>query len=103
MRTLRIDFILCRLYAIRGFRESLEYTERDETMEQELTCTQAAKVLGVTPRTIQNRINDGRLIARRQGLQNQAFIAVDALRFFAAAYGYRINEHWLERYLGMHG
>ncbi len=59
---------------------------------EEVTTAQAAEILNTTQRTIQRRVDDGHLPARRQGLKQAAFISVEDLRVFAAQYGYRFDE-----------
>lgn len=58
----------------------------------EVTTAQAAEILSTTQRTIQRRVDDGHLPARRQGLKQAAYIELDDLKAFAEKYGYRFNE-----------
>ncbi len=58
----------------------------------EVTTAEAAEILSTTQRTIQRRVDDGHLPARRQGLKQTAYIDLDTLRAFAKQYGYRFDE-----------
>lgn len=58
----------------------------------EVTTSRAAEILGTNQRTIQRRVDDGTLPARRQGLKGIAYIRIEDLKAFAAQYGYRFDE-----------
>ena len=58
----------------------------------EVTTAKAAEILSTTQRTIQRRVDDGTLPARRQGIQQAAYIDLEDLRAFATQYGYRFDD-----------
>lgn len=58
----------------------------------EVTTSRAAEILETNQRTIQRRVDDGTLKARRQGMRGIAYIDVNDLRDFAKRYGYNFNE-----------
>lgn len=58
----------------------------------EVTTAKAAEILATNQRTIQRRVDDGTLPARRQGLKGIAYIQLDDLKAFATRYGYRYDE-----------
>lgn len=64
----------------------------------EVTTAKAAEILATNRRTIQRRVDDGSLPARKQGLKGIAYIELEDLRSFAERYGYRFNESIAQRY-----
>jgi excisionase family DNA binding protein len=65
----------------------------------ELSCPQAADVLGVAENTIRNYIDRGILKARFVGIRRLIRIDVSDLRRFAAEYGYIVNEEKVSKFL----
>lgn len=64
----------------------------------EVTTAKAAEILATNRRTIQRRVDDGSLPARKQGLKGIAYIELEDLRSFAERYGYRFNESIAQQY-----
>lgn len=71
-------------------------TTLGDTVMAEVTTAKAAEILSANQRTIQRRVDDGKLPARKQGLRGIAYISLDDLRAFAQQYGYRYNEELAE-------
>ncbi len=60
----------------------------------EVTAPQAAAIIDVSLPTVHRKVDAGLLPARQQGTGERRFIYVEieALREFAAEYGYRFDE-----------
>jgi len=58
----------------------------------EVSAPQAAEILSTSHPTIFRRVEDGSLLARREGVKGTIRIDVDTLRKFAEDNGYRFNE-----------
>lgn len=63
----------------------------------EMSGSQAAKIIGVTPRTIYNYVDRGVLPGRREGLKRRIRIRVEDLREFAKQYQLKFNEEYHEQ------
>lgn len=64
----------------------------------EVTLRQAVKIIGCPTETLRRRVNEGDLpITRREGKIRRILIDVDALRRFAADYGYLFDEELAKR------
>lgn len=57
----------------------------------ELSAAEAAKVVGVSPRTIYNYVDRGVLPARRETMKRRIRIDAEELRKFAEQYGLRFD------------
>lgn len=64
----------------------------------EVTSGHAAEILRIAKTTLLVYVNDGRLPARRQGLNRAVYVQVDDLRTFAAELGYRFDETLAQQY-----
>ena len=58
----------------------------------EVTTGKAAEIIQTNQRTVQRRVDDGTLPARRQGLKGIAYIRIDDLKAFAEKYNYHFDE-----------
>ncbi len=76
--------------------ETKETSERSTGVN--VTTHQAAELLGVTPRSIINYINGGKLPAHQKNLKSK-LINLDDLRKFASAHNLAINEQLAQTFL----
>jgi len=63
----------------------------------ELSTLEAGTAIGVSRETIRLDVVAGRLPARKHGIRGALKIELDALRQFARAYGYQVDEEYLSR------
>lgn len=68
----------------------------------ELSATDAGKIIGVNRVTIHNYIKQGKLKAERRGIQRAVRIKVDDLREFAQTNNYMFDEEILKEVIASH-
>ena len=68
----------------------------------EVTAPEAAAIIGKSIHTVHRRIDEGTLLARKEGTgeRKRVYIEIDELRRFAGEYGYRFDEVIAAKYAG---
>lgn len=58
----------------------------------EVSTIDASRIVNTSDTTIRRHVDDGRLVARREGLRGRIRIDIEELRQFATKYQYRFDD-----------